>query len=70
MNNKRNVMIRIGLGLALGLVCLCGTYLMGLDMWDWTSGTEIIGASPLQGDDIFTPTHSQFIFRVVNNHSI
>jgi hypothetical protein len=33
------VMICIGLSLALGLVCLCGTDLMGLDRWDWTSGT-------------------------------
>jgi uncharacterized membrane protein YciS (DUF1049 family) len=32
-------LIRIGLCLALGLVCLCGTDLMGLDRWDWTSGT-------------------------------
>jgi hypothetical protein len=64
-------MIRIGLRLALGLVCLCGTDLMGLDMWDW-----MISASPLQdddmlqGDDIFTQPHSQVIFRVADNHSI
>ena len=36
---KGSVMICIGLCLALGLVCLCGTDLMGLDRWDWTSGT-------------------------------
>jgi hypothetical protein len=36
------VMICIGLGLALGLVCLCGTDMMGLDLWDWTSGTGTV----------------------------
>jgi hypothetical protein len=36
---NQHVMICIGLCLALGLVCLCGTDLMGLDWWDWASGT-------------------------------
>jgi hypothetical protein len=58
-------MIRIGLCLALGLVCLCGTDMMGLDKRDW-----MISASPLQGDEIFLPPHSQVIFRVADNHSI
>jgi hypothetical protein len=39
---KGSVMICIGLGLALGLVCLCGTDMMGLDLWDWTSGTGTV----------------------------
>jgi hypothetical protein len=58
------VMVCIGLGLALGLVCLCGTELMGLDNRDWM----ISNASLLQGADIFTP-HSHDILRVLNNHS-
>jgi hypothetical protein len=32
-------MICIGLSLALRLVCLCGTDLMGLGRRDWTCGT-------------------------------
>jgi hypothetical protein len=62
-------MICIGLWLVLGLVCLCGTDLMGLDMWE-RMNSVIQDDDMLQGDDIIMPPCSQVIFRVADNYRI